>query len=108
MDLLTDEVKALIPALYSTEKDPDPMVPVKFFNAYGGGTWYVVEGGVSPVTGAYVLYTYVTGLGTDEMGWADPAEMQAIELVPGVTMIERDLYWEPVPLSVVRSREGGA
>lgn len=108
MELLTDEVKALIPPLYSTEKDPDPMVPVKFFNAYGGGTWYVVEGGVSEVTGAYVLYTYVTGLGTDEMGFADPDEMQAIEVVPGLGAIERDLYWTPVPLSVVMAQEAGA
>ena len=43
MDLLTDEIKAQLPALGSTQGQQDPLVICKFFHPCSGWTWYVTE-----------------------------------------------------------------
>ena len=46
MKLLTRDIKAALPALYSTEDVPlaEKRIVAKFFNPCGAGTWLVVEG----------------------------------------------------------------
>src|SRR5262249_27767201 len=45
--LLPDSLKERMPALYSQEEVPDPMVVCTFFDPVGSWTWYATEG--SPV-----------------------------------------------------------
>ena len=47
MKLLTQDLLKRLPALYSQEDNPDPMVVCKFFTPDAGWTWYAIEG--SPV-----------------------------------------------------------
>src|SRR5512147_1731293 len=47
MQLLTQEIKQKLPALYSQENENDPLVVCKFFDPTGSWTWYAYEG--SPV-----------------------------------------------------------
>jgi Protein of unknown function (DUF2958) len=44
---LTNDLIKTLPALYSQEDNPDPMVVCKFFTPDAGWTWYAIEG--SPV-----------------------------------------------------------
>jgi hypothetical protein len=48
--LLTKALVKKLPALYSQENTPDPMVICKFFAPDAGWTWYAIEG--SPVDAA--------------------------------------------------------
>jgi len=41
MKLLTDELRAKLPALYSQEHEADPVVYAKFFLPGTSWTWYV-------------------------------------------------------------------
>jgi hypothetical protein len=43
MILLTDEIKATLPALYSQERVQDPMVHCKFFTPDGPFAWFLTE-----------------------------------------------------------------
>ena len=57
MKLLTDEIKAILPALYRTEQIPleHKELIVKFFNPMGNQTWEIFEGQDSagtPIWGA--------------------------------------------------------
>ena len=44
MQLLTEELRAQLPKLYSQENIPDPIVHLKFFTPDSNWTWYVTEG----------------------------------------------------------------
>jgi hypothetical protein len=85
----TDEV----PALRSTEGQDDPMVRAHYF--VGSWDWYVVEW--DPETGE--AFGFVKGL-DEELGYFSLVEMEAT-LARGLFPIERDLYWDPVPLSTI-------
>ena len=102
MQLLTDDVKAIIPALYSTDDgDTDTlgarMVTVKFFTPWSNWTWYVLEG--AEEDGDYLFYGYVEGL-ENEFGYFTLRELEQVKGPFGLT-IERDLYWTPKPISEI-------
>ncbi len=44
MQLLTAELRASLPALYSQEKIEDPQVICKYFTPDSNWTWFVTEG----------------------------------------------------------------
>ena len=44
MQLLTKELRAQLPRLYTQETAKDPTVYIKFFTPDSGWTWYVIEG----------------------------------------------------------------
>src|SRR2546423_758359 len=44
MKLLTEELRAQLPALYAQEKVEDKMVYIKFFSPFSNWTWFVTEG----------------------------------------------------------------
>lgn len=60
MKLLTDELRARLPALYSQEAEADPVVYAKFFLPGTGWTWYVTEG--SPQEDDFLFFGFVVGL----------------------------------------------
>jgi Protein of unknown function (DUF2958) len=59
MKLLTDELRAQLPALYAQEQENDKMVYIKFFSPFSNWTWYVTEG--SQEDDDFIFFGYVIG-----------------------------------------------
>jgi hypothetical protein len=97
MKLLTDELRAQLPALYSQEDSSDAMVYAKFFTPWTGWTWFVSEG--SPHEDDFIFFGYVIGL-ESEWGYFSLSELDSIRSPAGLT-IERDLYFIPRRVSEV-------
>jgi hypothetical protein len=99
MKLLTEKIKKTIPPLYSQEKSEDPMVLVKFFTPWTCWTWYVIEM-EEQEDGEVMFYGLVDGL-EEELGYFLLSELESTT-GPGGLRIERDLYFEPRPLSRIQ------
>jgi len=95
MKLLTKAILKSLPPLYSQEKNPDPVVRVKFFDPTGSWTWYATE-----FDGTDIFFGLVKGHET-ELGYFSLAELKAMRGRFGLG-IERDLYFTPTSLSEVR------
>ena len=87
MKLLTDELRAKLPALYSQEKEAEPVVYAKFFLPGTGWTWYVTEG--SQQEDDYLFFGFVVGL-ESEFGYFLLSELESVQTKLGLT-VERDL-----------------
>jgi hypothetical protein len=85
---------ARIPAIGATENVSDPIVREHYF--VGGFDWYLTE--YDPETGE--AFGLVKGFDT-ELGYFHLPEMEAV-LAGGMFPVERDCYWDAVPLSTVR------
>jgi hypothetical protein len=59
MKLLTDELAAQLPPLYSQDGDGDPMVWAKFFTPDSSWSWFVTEG--EPDDGDFLFFGFVQG-----------------------------------------------
>ncbi|AOQ24551.1 hypothetical protein MTAT_18940 [Moorella thermoacetica] len=94
MKLLTEELRKTIPPLYSTEHEDDPLVRVKFFTPDSNWTWYVLE-----FDGEDTFFGLVEGFET-ELGYFSLSELESTRGPLGLP-IERDLYFNPVPLSKI-------
>jgi len=94
MKLLTKEILKRLPALYSQENNPDPIVQVKFFDPCGSWTWYATE-----FDGKDIFFGMVDGF-EKELGNFSLSELQAYKGRFGLG-IERDLYFTPKPLSEI-------
>jgi len=92
MTLLTKEMKAKIPPLYSQENVKDPIAHVKFICLWSDWVWWVVE-----FDGEDLCFGKVKGFET-ELGYFRLSELEAVE-GPGGMQIERDLFFKPIPLS---------
>jgi hypothetical protein len=101
MDLLPAEVRERLPKLYAQEKNRDPVVHVKYFTPDSNWTWYATEG--QPEDDDFLFFGYVIGF-EREWGYFTLNEMKAARGPLGLP-IERDLYFEPAPLSEVMRRE---
>jgi Protein of unknown function (DUF2958) len=93
--LMPDWLADAIPALYATEGTRDPLVRVKFFTPDSSWTWYVLE--YSPLE--QMAYGLVHGH-EKELGYFSLAELEGVHGPIGL-QVERDLYFEPCPLSTV-------
>ena len=104
MQLLTEEMRKKLPALYSQENEADPMVYVKYFDPVGSWTWYVTEG--EERDGNFLFFGFVVGfdaeLGYFSLNQLETAKKGAtgIQTMP----IERDLYFTPCRLSKVKEQ----
>lgn len=87
---------AEIPELYSQEFESNPMCRVKLFTPDSNWTWYVIE--YDPET--KTAFGYVVGFEA-ELGYFSLRELEELHGPVGLS-IERDLYWEPKPLSEVK------
>lgn len=96
MGLLTDEARAKLPPLYSTEREPDPMVWLKFFIPIAGWTWFVIE-----FDGEDLFYGFVIGF-ERELGYFRLSELEGVGAELGV-YVERDEYFQPARLSHLRA-----
>ena len=93
MKLLTNKIKAALPALYSTEQTPclEKHIVVKFFNPLGSQTWEIVEGSYQEDMDTWLLFGKCDlGFGGAEWGYVSLSELQAIKLPMGMG-IERDI-----------------
>lgn len=97
MKLLTKELRRTLPALYATENDSDPIVRVKFFTPWTSWTWYATE-----FDGEDIFFGLVQGF-EKEWGYFSLRELQELRGPAGLR-IERDLYFEPAPVSQVGGR----
>jgi hypothetical protein len=99
--LLTEQNKKALPALYSQEKNPDPMVVVKWFSIVSNWRWYATEG--QEQDGDWEFFGLVTGHEA-ELGYWTLSELESAKR-GRLPLIERDAYWTPTPLSKVKSGE---
>lgn len=94
--MIPDELRDVIPKLYATEKVTDPIVHVKLFTPDSSWTWFLIEYDPDEKR----AFALVVGLET-ELGYVDLSELEDVRGPMGLP-IERDLSWQPKPLSVVR------
>lgn len=122
-DLLSDEIKAKLPPLYSQEKVRDPIVHVHFYSTGSERWhWYILEG--QQTQRGYIMFAWVVGW-EKELGYVSLIELEAVNdrsiqlevqvppgwfAIPGPTLkdiihdgnIVRDENWRPLPLSAVK------
>ncbi len=94
-EFFPEDMRKQLPALYSTEHERDPLMIVKFFTPDSGWTWYASE-----FDGTDLFYGWVDGL-EQELGYFSLSELQQATGPFGLH-IERDIYFEPTRLSVVK------
>jgi hypothetical protein len=97
MKLLTDELRAKLPPLYSQEAAAEPIVYAKFFLPGTGWTWYVTEG--SPEGDEFMFFGFVVGL-ESEFGYFLLSELEEVRTPLGL-QVERDLYFREGKLTDV-------
>lgn len=95
--LLPDDLRARIPRLYASEHHPDPTVWLKWFTPDAAWTWYVLE-----FDGADLCFGLVDGREL-ELGYFSLAELLAVR-GPCGSPVERDIFFEPTPLSQLKAR----
>lgn len=104
-ELMPQGLREALPDLYATESKEDPIVYAKYFTPDGSVTWLITE-----FDGQDLLYGF-THLGPH---LADCAELGYISLNGLLDArgkmglrIERDLWFEPKPLSQAKCEEFG-
>ena len=95
-DLIPESLVKSIPRLYATEKVSDPLAQVKFFTPDSSWTWFVQE--YDPDERR--CFGLVIGLET-ELGYFGLEELEEVRGPMGLP-IERDLHFQPKPLSECR------
>ncbi len=95
MLLLPKSVVDNLPRLYTTENTADPIVRCKFFLPGTAWTWYVLE-----YDGEDNFFGYVAG-DTCELGYFSLRDLKGVRGTINLP-IERDLYFKPQKLSVIR------
>jgi hypothetical protein len=103
MKMMTKEVEARIPALYSQEKNSNPTVQAKFFTPWSNWTWYVTEG-EKQEDGDWLFFGYVVGQ-EKELGYFTLSELQSVRGRFNLK-IERDMYFKPTPLADIKKFHG--
>ncbi len=101
MQLLPDDLRKILPPLYSQEREMDPTVHLKFFTPDSRWTWYATEGG--PEGEDFVFFGFVIGL-EREWGYFALSELESARGPMGLP-IERDLYFRPSPFSTAVPEE---
>jgi hypothetical protein len=97
MKLLTEELKARLPPLYSQEGEPSPVAHAKFFMPGTCWTWWVTEG--EPRGDDFLFFGFVQGL-EDEFGYFCLSELESARNPLGLS-VERDLHFSPGRLTEV-------
>jgi hypothetical protein len=100
MKLVTKELEKKFPEIYQTQNQKDPIVQARYFCPWNNWTWFATE--FDKEEG--IFYGLVAGHEV-ELGYFSLNEFQTVEGPFGLK-VERDLYWEPKPLSEVRNSLG--
>ena len=99
MELLTNELRAILPSLYSQEHEEDPLVICKFFTPDSNWTFYAIE-----FDGEDLFFGWVVGF-EKELGYFCLSELAQARGPHGL-VIERDIHFQPTRLSEVRKLHG--
>jgi hypothetical protein len=126
--LMTKEIENLFKKLGRQEKVDDPIVVAKFFNPTGAGTWYATEliylikrtdedgepetleveaskidefKDCEVVDMLFFGYVSIHGDFCDEWGYFELSELESVKCPPFGLGIERDLFFNPKPISKV-------
>ena len=103
MQLLSAELRASLPALYSQETQDDPQVICKFFTPDSNWTWFVTEGSPDEDNDQDIrFFGFVIGF-AEAWGYFMLSELEADLRSPRMP-IERDLCFRPGPFSEVIRR----
>jgi hypothetical protein len=100
MQLLTEELRASLPALYAQDGNKNPTVHAKFFTPDSNWTLFITEGG--PEEDDFIFFGYVIGL-EEEWGYSALSELESAR-GPLNLPIERDLYFTPGTFKEVIAR----
>lgn len=95
MKLLTKQLEKRFAQVGEQRETEDPLVIAKFFNPYGGGTWYAVS--YDPEY--RLFYGYVDGLGFPEWGSFSLDELEGVKVPPFGFSLERDVHFEETRFS---------
>jgi hypothetical protein len=88
MELLDDQLRAVLPPLYSQEAEDEPIVHARFFlPGAAPWAWYVTEGEAQEDD--FLFFGFVTGL-ENEFGYFLLSELEALRSRTGAC-VERDL-----------------
>lgn len=97
MKLMTKAIEKKIPALYAQEKlGEEAIAYVKFFTPDSNWTWYATE--YNPETREF--FGLIKGFET-ELGYFQLEELECYKGPMGLH-IERDLYFEPTKIAILR------
>lgn len=99
MNLLTDEIKQILPKLYSQDEVEDPVVIFKLFTPDSSFSWFILEGSEEP-DGDWMFFAKVTShlCSEGELGYVMLSELEQVRGALGLG-VERDLYFTSKPLS---------
>lgn len=97
MQLLTDELKARLPPLYSQEGEMDPVVHAHFYLPGTRWHWWAIEG--ESKGDDFLFFGFVNGQ-EDEFGYFRLSELEAVRLHL-IIHVERDLTFQPGKLTDV-------
>ena len=95
MELIPQEIKELIPKLYETEEQNDPIAYVKLF--LDGWTWYITELSIDN----NICFGYVISPFESELGYFSLNEIKSIRGSLGLS-VERDISFKPTALAIIR------
>jgi hypothetical protein len=87
MPLLTDDLRARLPPLYSQEAEPEPLVRARFRLPGSTWAWYVIEG--EPQGDDYLFFGFVCGH-ESELGYFLLSGLEAVRSPLGAP-VEHDL-----------------
>ncbi len=95
MELIPQEIKELIPKLYETEEQNDPIAYVKLF--LDAWTWYITELSIDN----NICFGYVISPFESELGYFSLNEIKSIKGTLGLS-VERDISFKPTKLSRIK------
>ena len=101
MKLLTEEIKKKFAQIGRQEDVADPIVVAKFFNPTGIGTWFATE--YIPEERLFFGYVSLFNDYNNEFGTFSLDELEQFRGAFGLG-IERDLFFDPMPLSEAKKR----
>ena len=94
-NLIPEEIKKTIPALYATEEQINPTIYVKLF--LDGWTFYISEISID----SDICFGYVVSPFGKELGYFSLDEISEVKGSLGIG-VERDLHFTPTKLSKIR------
>ena len=92
-----------IPSIRAQEDAEDPIVHIKLFTPCSSWTWLLTEYDPEEQLAFGFCYdaSYPEGA---ELGYVSLAELKSV-MLRGIPAVERDLHFQPAPLSVAKKRE---
>ena len=95
MELIPQEIKELIPKLYETEEQNNPIAYVKLF--LDAWTWYITELSIDN----NICFGYVISPFESELGYFSLNEIKSIKGSLGLS-VEKDISFKPTKLSRIK------